>query len=298
LGPTDVVVFASTSVPGVDTDTPIFRRWQAWSVDPADSSMRRQAGLSLGSHNYPRVGKLQQRRVLPAPPNATVRRLRFYQTLWGVIHRNMPTTIAMGMLEATVAGRYADKRDFREVGTVLSVMLKVNLLALVPLIAWLAVSGPQIVPAGESTWSVGPALSFHRPDSGRTLAVGDRSFKSMSRSRSCIVRRCGILSLLFLWRSASFFSLISVCCLSSDSYNSPPAMLLLKAPVIRLPIRGVTVGRRFLAGASGAHGDLALIQHGLLSVIFSGACVLACFFLAAYVSKYLKRTNCCSKALP
>lgn len=311
LGLTDVMwIFASTSIaPVLILIPPIFHvvAGRPESADPADSSMSRRQVLSLGSHNYleklanlPSSGAFFRLLAANALPTVATASFGFYQTLWGVFHRHMPTTIAMGMLEATVAGRYADKRDFREVETVLSVMLKVNLLALVPLIAWLAVSGPQIVSLLTGGKYVGQAWALAVITTG-LIPAGLWQLvivHSNAMSRSEVLYRASLWASfavvpvalgVFLFPDFGLF-LLATAVPVIGFIQLTLAMLLLKASgrPFRLPIRGgaLQLAGGILAGTSGAlMSDLALIQHGLLSVIFSGACVLACFFLVAYVSK-------------
>lgn len=111
-----------------------------------------RATLMLGWHNHleklaslptsAAFMRLLAAHFLPAVATASY---GFYQSLWAVFHRHMPTTLSMNMLEAAVAGRYAERRDLGEIGAVMSGVFKINLMVIVPLMAWLAVSGVDIV---------------------------------------------------------------------------------------------------------------------------------------------------------
>ena len=156
LGLAEVMwIFAATSIIPIlvllpSVLTVIRGRPESVDVEGAEKNFRQV--LALGGHNYleklaslPSSGAFLRLLAANALPTLATASFGFYQTLWGVFHRHMPTTISMGMLEATVAGRYAMKRDILEIGTVLSVMFKINLLVLIPLVAWLAISGADIV---------------------------------------------------------------------------------------------------------------------------------------------------------
>ncbi len=80
--------------------------------------------------------------VLPTMATASY---GFYQMLASVIQRYMPTSMAQGMLEPAVAGRYAAGESTTKLGAILSIVFKVNLIVLAPILAWLAVSGEDFV---------------------------------------------------------------------------------------------------------------------------------------------------------
>ena len=69
----------------------------------------------------------------------------FFQTLTGTLQRYMPITLILGLIEPIVAGRYEQDRDVVHMNSTLSAALKVNLLILAPLIAWLFVAGQDVV---------------------------------------------------------------------------------------------------------------------------------------------------------
>jgi O-antigen/teichoic acid export membrane protein len=69
----------------------------------------------------------------------------FFQTLTGTLQRYMPIMLILGLIESIVAGRYEQERDIGQMNSTLSAALKVNLLILAPLIAWLVVAGQDVV---------------------------------------------------------------------------------------------------------------------------------------------------------
>lgn len=160
------------------------------------------AVLLLGWHNHmeklaslPTSAAFMRLIAANALPTIATASYGFYQTLWGVFHRHMPTTISMGMLEAVMAGRYAERRDLREINVVTSAMFKINLLVLVPLVAWLAVSGSDIVTLitggkyAEQSWALAVIVAGLIPAGLWQLLIAHANTVSMSHvlSRSALL---------------------------------------------------------------------------------------------------------------
>lgn len=108
--------------------------------------------VAFGWHNHleklaslPSSGAFMRLLAAHTLPSVATASYGFYQTLWGVFHRHMPITISRGMLEAAIAGRYTEREKIQEIGVVTSAIFKINLLMIAPLVAWLTVSGSDIV---------------------------------------------------------------------------------------------------------------------------------------------------------
>jgi len=303
-------IFASTSIfPVLILLPPIIAviRGRPEHGDVVDPNVSYREVLALGSHNYleklaslPSSGAFFRLLAAGALPTVATASFGFYQTLWGVFHRHMPSSISMGMLEATVAGRYAQKRDLREVGTVLSVMFKINLLVLIPLVAWLAVSGTQVVSlltGGKyvnQAWALSVITIGLIPAGLWQLVI----VHSNAMSRSSVLYRASVLASLTVVPVAlgvinfpHHGLLLLVSAVPAIGFiQIALAMLLLKASgrPFRLSTRGVLL-QLTAGGGAGAFGavmsDLASIQHGLLAITYSACCVLGCFCLVAYVGK-------------
>lgn len=303
-------IFAFTSiVPILILLPPILAviRGRPEQVDASDPNMSFRQVLALGSHNYleklaslPSSGAFYRLLAANALPTVATASFGFYQTLWGVFHRHMPSTISMGMLEATVAGRFAQRHDHREVGTVLSVMFKINLLLLIPLVAWLAISGGQIVSLLTGGKYVNQAwalwlITIGLVPAGLWQLVIIHS-NAMSRSK-VLYRASAWASFTVVPLAAGVIQfpehglfLLAAAVPAIGFIQITLAMMLLNVSgrPFRLSTRGVVLQ---LAGGGGAGAfgavmsDFASIQHQLLGVTYSGFCVLGFFCLVAYIGK-------------
>lgn len=72
---------------------------------------------------------------------AGVAALGFAQSLTEFARRYLPVNFLIGMIEPIFISRYRETRDFKSLELLVSVMLKLNLFILAPMVSWLAFSG-------------------------------------------------------------------------------------------------------------------------------------------------------------
>lgn len=230
-----------------------------------------RAIFMLGWHNHlERLASLPTSaafmRLLAAHflPGAATASYGFYQSLWAVFHRHMPTTLSMNMLEAAVAGRYAERRDLGEVGAVMSSVFKLNLMVIVPLVAWLAVSGADIVGLltggkyTEHAWVLAVIAGGLIPAGLWQLLIAHANAVSMS----AVLARAALLTAL------------CVIPLAFGVMRFPERGLLMLA--LAMPTFGLLQASIAMAALKRAHLPIGIEMRGVSIIFVAGAiCAMA-----------------------
>lgn len=101
--------------------------------------------------------------------------LGFAQSMTDFVKRYLPVFFVGSMIEPILIGRYRDTQDFATLNGLASVILKVNLFLLLPLVGWLALSGDgalALVTGGkyvEQNWLLVGLLTLLAFDAHRAL---------------------------------------------------------------------------------------------------------------------------------
>lgn len=300
-----VCIFAASSlIPCLILLLPVYqviKNKRTKSLPTSNDMQNFNSVVLLGGHNYleklaslPTSGGFLRLIAASALSSAATASFGFFQMLWGTLHRYMPTTMLMGMLEATVAGRFSENRDSKEMDTALSAIFKINLMFVVPLVAWLAVSGRDVVSIltggkyVDHAWAFAVIASGLLPASlwqvvivrANTLSVSSVLYKS-SALISVFVVPIGFVAIkypetgLFLLSSTSLVLGLAQVGLAMIAMNSSDKKF-------NFETRGILV----LVGSGVAAGLItSLIQYGLagfnsiVSAVLSGACVGSFFIL-------------------
>lgn len=202
-------------------------------------------------------------------PSVATASYGFYQSLWAVFHRHMPTTLTMNMLEATVAGRYAERRDLDEIGAVMSSVFKINLMVIVPLVAWLAVSGADIVGLltggkyTEHAWVLSVLAGGLIPAGLWQLLIAHANAMSMS----------------FVLPRAALLTAPCVIPLVLGVMMFPDKGLLLL--VLAMPAFGFLQAAIAMRSLKRAHLPIGIDMRGVAIIVAAGA---ACVMVAAFVA--------------
>lgn len=106
---------------------------------------------------------------------AGVAALGFAQSMADFVKRYLPVIFLGSMIEPALIGRYRETKDFATLNNFASVVLKINLFLLLPLVGWLAMSGDgalELVTGGkyvEQSWLLIGLLALLAFDAHRAL---------------------------------------------------------------------------------------------------------------------------------
>jgi len=272
--------------------------------------MKKRAVVELAWHNYlekltsiPTSMSFMRLIAAHSLPSYATASYGFYQTLTSMFYRHMPTTLTMGILEATVAGRYAERKSQKEAGTVLSAIFKINLLILTPLIAWLGISGGDVIAlltGGKYTnqsWALALITASLIPIGLWQLLVIYANTLSLSN----VLSRAGIwsaicvlpLTVTILYVEEYSFVLLSTAGLVLGFLQVAIAIRMLNKRGVRLQIDALGAMRILLAAVAAAvitflFNNLQMIDTQLLRPLITGFIVALFFFGFVYIFKIFR----------
>lgn len=115
----------------------------------------------MGQASFPAQARVQQLIASMLLPVSVVAAFGFFRTLSEQIRNYLPLQMMKNLAEPVMFGRYIQTKDFELLNSMASALLKINLLVIVPMSAWLIIASDPIVgfftngKFKELTWALG-----------------------------------------------------------------------------------------------------------------------------------------------
>jgi O-antigen/teichoic acid export membrane protein len=168
--------------------------------------------LKFGWHNYimgqaafPAQARVQQLVVAAFFPPPVVAGFGFFRNLSEQVRNYLPFQLMKNLAEPVIIGRYVQTKDFSQLNAMTSAMLKLNILLIAPLAAWLVVAGEPAIAfltGGKFenlTWLLGVLVVSQIFSSQVTLLVIVSNAIGLSYRLPVATITASICTVLLLW---------------------------------------------------------------------------------------------------
>lgn len=168
--------------------------------------------LRFGWHNYlmgqasfPAQARVQQLVVAAFFPPSVVAAFGFFRNLSEQVRNYLPFQLMKNLAEPVMIGRYVQTQDFSLLNAMTTAMLKVNILLIAPLAAWLWVAGGPAIALltggkfADQTWVLSVLVVSQVVSSQVTLLVIASNAIGLSHRLPAATITASICTVLLLW---------------------------------------------------------------------------------------------------
>jgi O-antigen/teichoic acid export membrane protein len=217
-------------------------------------------------------------------------RLGFAMGLSELVQRYLPATLLMRMIRPVFVSRYVANGDFQQLNSFANLVLKLNVLALAPLLAFVAVCGDtfsSLVSAGkyeDAHWILFGVVFLLFPLSHQIVVsiLANTLEENDVQVKSALVGLSGIsVAYLFIPEFGAYGALLASVC-SAIAYNLTTATLLRRRGYkYKVDYRGLL--KLFTASAAGGFCAWAttFFFDGVIGLFLAGLTLLVVFVLVA-----------------
>jgi O-antigen/teichoic acid export membrane protein len=225
--------------------------------------------LRFGWHNYlmgqasfpaqPRVQQLVAAAFFPPP---VVAAFGFFRNLSVQLRGYLPFQLMKNLAEPVMIGRYVQTQDFSQLNAMTTAMLKMNILLIAPLAAWLAVAGGPAIALltggkfADLAWLLGVLVVSLVISSQVTLLVIAANAIGLSNRLPAATITASICTVLLLWTQIPVFG-IAALALSDMVFGLVTILLVVRS------MKRAGYPYRFGAGSLLRMAALAFLVAGL-----------------------------------
>jgi O-antigen/teichoic acid export membrane protein len=220
----------------------------------------------MGQASFPSQARVQQLLVAAFFSPPIVAAFGFFRNLSEQLRSYLPLQLMKNLAEPVMFGRYAQTQDFSHLNAMTSALLKVNMLLIAPLAAWLFVAAEPaigILTGGkfvDEIWVLAVLIASQVSSSQVTLLVIAANATGTSRRLPVATVTASVFTVLLLWTQISTMGILAV--VLSD--------LIFGLVTIGITAYGMTrVGYRYNFDA------LALVRMTMFAVMVAGLAIFA-----------------------
>lgn len=179
--------------------------------------------LLFGWHNYlmgqasftaqPRVQQLMVAAFFPPP---VVAAFGFFRNLSAQLRSYLPFQMMKNLAEPVMIGRYVQSKDFSQLNAMTTAMLKVNILLIAPLTAWLIVAGEPAIDLltggkfADLAWVLGVLVASQVVSSQVTLLVIASNAIGLSHRLPSATITASICTVTLLWTQIPILGIVAL----------------------------------------------------------------------------------------
>jgi O-antigen/teichoic acid export membrane protein len=248
---------------GPQSDTP---RDASWPGDTREILRFGWHNYLMGQASFPAQARVQQLVVAAFFPPPVVAAFGFFRNLSEQVRNYLPFQLMKNLAEPVMIGRYVQTQDFSLLNAMTTAMLKVNILLIAPLAAWLAVAGGPAIALitggkfADQAWLLGVLVVSQVFSSQVTLLIIASNAIGLSHRLPAATITASICTVLLLWSQIPILG-IAALALSDMVFGAVTVFM-----VVRSMKRE---GHRYKFGAG------PLLRMAVMAVLVAGLVALA-----------------------
>lgn len=197
--------------------------------------------LRFGWHNYlmgqasfPAQARVQQLVVAAFFPPPVVAGFGFFRNLSEQVRNYLPFQLMKNLAEPVMIGRYVQTQDFSLLNAMTTAMLKVNILLIAPLAAWLWVAGGPAIALltggkfSDQTWVLSVLVVSQVVSSQVTLLIIASNAIGLSHRLPAATITASICTVLLLWTQIPLLG-IAALALSDMVFSAVTVFMIVRS---------------------------------------------------------------------
>jgi O-antigen/teichoic acid export membrane protein len=220
----------------------------------------------MGQASFPSQARVQQLLVAAYFPLPIVAAFGFFRNLSEQLRSYLPLQLMKNLAEPVMYSRYVRTQDFSQLNAMTSALLKVNILLIAPLTAWLFVGAEPAIGLltggkfADQVWVLAVLVASQVSSSQVTLLVIAANATGTSRRLPVATISASICTVLLLWTQISTIGILAIA---------------LSDFVFGLVTVGITVAGMRREGYRYEFDALVLVRMTMFAVLVAGLFMLA-----------------------